>query len=368
LAMTLEELMKRVPKVPKSDVEDVIGGCVSPVGEQGGTIPRAAALKAGFPITTPGVQLDRMCGSGQQAIHFAAQAIGSGDMDCVIACGIEMMSRVPMGSSSPLNPQFNTPEQVENYRKIGGFPMPHQGQSAELICEKYNISRDDLDKFSGLSHERNAEAIKNGYFKSQTFPINVTKKDGTKSVFEKDEGVRVPVDYKKMATLPTPFKQNGKVSAANASQISDGSAALLLMSASKAQSLGLKPKARIVSCAVVGSDPRLMLDGVIPATKKALEKSKLNINQIDAFEINEAFAPVVLAWQKTMGVPFEKINIEGGAIAHGHPLGATGCILATKLVNHLQRTGKRYGLQTMCIGLGQATAMIIENPSVVAKL
>jgi len=360
LSRTLEALMQRTG-VAKKDVEDVICGCVSPVGEQGGNIARVGALKAGFPDHVPGVQLNRFCGSGQQAVHFASQAIGSGQQDIVIACGVEMMSRVPMGSDTIF--ATGDKDKIEEYRNLFTFRLLHQGQSDEMISEKWNLTRQEMDKFSGLSHERSAAAAAKGIFKREIIPITVKKPDGTQVVFDKDEGVRVPVDYKKMATLKTPFKENGRVSPANASQLSDGAGALLLMSAEKAQKLGVKARARIVATAVVGSDPEFMLTGPIPATRKVLEKANLTVDQIDVFEINEAFAPVVLAWQKELNVPLNKINPNGGAIAHGHPLGATGCILMTKLLHELERTGARYGLQTMCIGYGMATATIIENLS-----
>ncbi|KAK5575939.1 hypothetical protein RB653_007074 [Dictyostelium firmibasis] len=351
LSFTLDQLMKRNPKVDRSLVEDVICGVVSPLREQGANIARFAALKAGMPINVPGVQLNRMCGSGQQAIHFGSQAIKSGDMDIVIGCGVEMMSIVPMGSDWQLdNPKF-----VEGFN----FKVLHQGVSSEMIAEKYNLTRDEIDKFSGRSHELAAQAIKNGYFKDQIIPVKL--EDG--KVVDKDEGIRVPVDYKKMATLKTPFKPNGKISAANASQISDGASAVLLVSGRLVKQLGLKPRARIVTCTVVGSDPEYMLLGPIPATIKALEKSGLTKDQIDLFEINEAFASVVLGWKKELNIDLSKINPNGGAIAHGHPLGATGCILMTKMVNELERSNKKYALQTMCIGFGQATATIIENCS-----
>jgi len=352
LALTLDEVVTRA-KVPKAHVEDVIGGVVSPSKEQGANVPRFAALHAGFPNTTAGVQLNRMCGSSQQAIHFAAQAIASGDMDCVIGCGVEMMSVVPMGSDSDLT-------------KIAPklpFKVMHQGQSAELIAEKWNITRPELDKLAGESHEKAATATKSGYFKKEILPVKITKADGSVVIFSEDEGIRVPVDYARMAKLPTPFKPNGKISAANASQISDGAAAVLLCSESKMKELNLKPRARIIARVVVGSDPVTMLDGVIPATKLALQKAKLTKDQIDVFEINEAFGSVVLSWMKEIKPDPAKVNPNGGAQALGHPLGATGAILMTKLVHDLERRGLRYGLQTMCIGFGMATATIIENLS-----
>lgn len=351
LAETLQEVVKR-SKVPADQVEDVICGCVSPLREQGGNIPRFAALLAGFPVTVPGVQLNRMCGSGQQAVHFASQAIRAGDMDAVIACGIEMMSVVPMGSDWLLD---------EEFVKKMPYKILNQGVSAEMIAEKYKLTREELDQISGLSHERAAEAIKNGHFKKEILPIKVKKADGTEVIVDKDEGVRVPVDYAKMKALKTPFMKGGKITAANASQISDGSSAVMLVSGRKVKELKLTPLARIVACVTVGSDPEYMLTGPIPATQKALKKAGLTADDIDLFEINEAFASVILAWMKEIKPKPERVNPNGGAIALGHPLGASGAILMTKMVHYLERTGKRYALQTMCIGFGQATATIIEN-------
>jgi len=356
LSQTLAELMTRTG-VAKKEVEDVVTGCVTALGEQGGNIGRLALLKAGFPVHVPSVQLNRMCGSSQQAIHFAAQAIASGQMDCVIACGIEMMGKVTMGSDF----LDGNPEKILEFGKDFPYKILHQGQSAELMAESWNLSRDQLDKFSGSSHEKCALATENGYFKREIMPMTITKPDGSKTTLDKDEGIRVPVDYKKMATLKTPFKHNGHISAANASQVSDGAAAVLLCSAEKCKQLGLQPRARIVACSVIGSDPELMLSGPIAATRKVLQKARMSLDQINVFEINEAFASVVLAWQKELNIDMKKVNPNGGAIAHGHPLGATGCILMTKLVHELERSGKRFGLQTMCIGHGQATATIIEN-------
>jgi len=357
LAQTLKEVVKR-SGVPADQVEDVVCGCVSPVKEQGGNIPRFAALLAGFPVTVPGVQLNRMCGSGQQAVHFASQAIKSGDMEVVIACGVEMMSVVAMGSDWQLD---------EDFVSKMPFKILNQGVSAEMIAEKYNLTREDLDRISGLSHENAAEAIKNGHFKKEILPIKVKKPDGTEVVVEKDEGVRVPVDYAKMKTLKTPFMQGGKITPANASQISDGASAVMLVSGKKLKELKLTPLARIVAAVTVGSDPEYMLTGPIPATKQVLKKAGLTVDDIDLFEINEAFASVVLAWMKELKPKPERVNPNGGAIALGHPLGASGAILMTKMVHYLQRTGKRYALQTMCIGFGQATATIIENMSPAPK-
>ncbi len=362
LAQVLDAVTNRVD-VNKSLVEDVICGCVTPLKQQGSNIPRLALLKANFPVTVPAVQLNRMCGSGQQAVHFAAQGIESGDNDVVIGCGVEMMSVVPMGADAdPLLFSMNPDDQ----HKLGFAPFPHklvhQGLSADLIAEKYGISREELHQFAAESHKKSFEANQRGVFKREIIPVRVKK--GEQEVwFTQDEGVRYPVDTQKLASLPTIFRKNGWINAGHASQISDGAAAVLLMSGRKADELGLKKRARIVAKRTVGCDPVMMLDGVIPATRAVLQKANMTIDQIDLFEVNEAFASVVLAWAKTLNVPREKINVNGGAIAHGHPLGATGAVLITKLVNELERSNKRFGLVTMCIGHGAAVGLIIENCS-----
>lgn len=342
LAGTLNALVERTG-IEKGQVEDVVAGCVSPIGEQGTCIGRLAALKAGFPIAVPGLQLNRFCGSGQQAIHFAAQAIAAGDMDLTIGCGVESMSRVPIGSDGNITAEFRA-----------GFPYQilHQGVSAEMLAEKWGLSRQELDEFSAQSHCRAGVAAARGWTAGELAPVNGLRGD---------EGVRANPDVAKMAMLKPVFKPDGVVTAANSSQISDGAAAVLLASGEKAEELGLKKRARIVCRVSVGTDPELMLTGPITATQKALAKSGLRLEEIDAFEINEAFASVVLAWGKEVGADLRKVNVQGGAIAHGHPLGATGAVLMTKLVNILERTGGRYGLQSMCIGFGMGTGTIIER-------
>ncbi len=346
LAQTLAESVQRAG-VPKELVEDIVVGCVTPVKEQGSNIGRLAALKAGFPIETPGTQINRYCGSGQQAIHFAAQAIAAGDMEIAIGAGVECMSRVPMGSDGGID---------EETRSAFPYPLVHQGWSAELLAEKYKLARKDLDEFAANSHCRAAQASKSGWTRPEIMPVESNGK-----LVELDEGVRPSIDPAKMASLPTVFKANGVVTAGNASQISDGAAAVVLASREKADQLGLKKLARIVTRVVVGSDPELMLDGPIEATRRALQRAELKIDDMHAIEINEAFASVVLAWAREHRPRMERVNIQGGAIAHGHPLGATGAILMTKLVHILQRTGGRYGLQTMCEGFGMANATIIER-------
>ena len=342
LAQTLDECAQRAG-VSKDKVEDIITGCVTPIGEQGAVIARVAALQAGFPIETPGTQINRFCGSGQQAIHFAAQAIASGDMEIVIASGVEMMSRVPMGSDSTFS---------EEFKKDFPHAIVHQGWSAELLADKWDLSRRDADCYAAQSHARAHGAAQAGWTATELMPIGG---------LTADEGVRASVDMAKMGQLPTVFKKDGVVTAGNASQISDGAAALLLASGDACEKFGLRKRARVITRVVVGSDPELMLDGPIEATHRALAKAGLTIDDIDAVEVNEAFATVVLAWAKALKPDMNRVNIQGGAIAHGHPLGATGAVLMTKLVNILERTGGRYGLQTMCEGFGMANATIIER-------
>ncbi len=351
LALTLRELVARAGVDP-NEIEDVVIGCVDQVGEQGFNIARNAALIAGLPLDVCGVTLDRMCGSGQQAANFAAMGVMAGQYDVVIAGGVEHMTRVPMGSNGegpgegPISPKLS-----ERYTIVP------QGLSAELIAEKWGLKREELDEFSAQSHEKAGRAIAEGRFKREIAPV--TLPDGT--VFETDEGVRVPVNREKMASLAPSFKTDGVVTAANSSQISDGAAALLLMSEAKARALGLTPRARVVATALAGVDPTIMLTGPIPATQRVLKKAGLTLDQMDRSEINEAFASVVLAWERELHPDMGKVNVNGGAIALGHPLGCTGAKLMTTLLHELERTGGRYGLQTMCIGFGQGIATIIER-------
>jgi acetyl-CoA acetyltransferase family protein len=351
LADTLKALVERV-KIDPSEVEDVVMGCVDQVGEQGFNIARNAALIAGFPLDVCGTTLDRMCGSGQQAANFAAMGVMSGQYECVIAGGVENMSRVPMGSNGagpgdgPLSPRLQAL-----------YNIVPQGLSAELIAEQWGLKREELDEYSAQSHERAARAIAEGRFKREIVPITLS--DG--SVFDTDEGVRVPVNREKMAALAPSFKPDGVVTAANSSQISDGAAALLIMSEARAKALGLTPRARIVATALAGVDPVIMLTGPIPATQRVLKKAGLKLDQIDRFEINEAFASVVLAWERELHPDMSRVNVNGGAIALGHPLGCSGGKLMTTLLHELERSKKRYGLQTMCIGFGQGIATIIER-------
>jgi len=351
-AVALDEVVRRAG-IEKQLVEDIVMGCVTPIGEQGYNIGRLAALEAGFPVEVPAVQINRMCGSGQQAIHFAAQEIKSGDMNITIAAGVESMTKVPILSDG--NERTIPPSLHEKYEFV------HQGVSAELIAEKYGLTREQLDEYAYESHQRALRAQAEGRFTEEIIPVNGLDKDGNDIIVTADEGPRQDTSLEALAALKPVFKQNGKITAGNASQMSDGAAAVLLMERETALRLGLKPKAKIVAQTVVGSDPTYMLDGVIPATKKVLQKANLTIGDIDLVEINEAFAPVVLAWQKEIGAPLSKVNVNGGAIALGHPLGATGVKLMTSLVHELERRKGRYGLLTICIGHGMSTATIIER-------
>ncbi|MFJ7725088.1 thiolase family protein [Neobacillus sp. NPDC097160] len=353
-ALTLKELVNRAGINPAL-VDDVILGCVTQAGEQAGDIARVAALIAGFPIEVPGTTIDRQCGSSQQAVHFAAQAILAGDMDVVIAGGVESMSRVPMGSNYKGAEVRFSPNLKSKYEMI------HQGLSAERIAENYGFTREQLDQFSLESHQKALKAQEEGYFAREIFPLEVTLPDGTAAVIKDDSGPRKGTSLEALAGLKPPFKEDGVIHAGNASQISDGAAALLLMSREKAEELGLKPRFRVHTRVVVGSDPTMMLTGPIPATQKALEKSGLSIDDIDVFEVNEAFAPVPLAWLKDTGANPAKLNPNGGAIALGHPLGGSGARLMVTMMHELERTGGRYGLQTMCEGHGMANATIIER-------
>jgi acetyl-CoA acyltransferase len=332
-------------------VEDVIMGCVMQVGDQGINIARNAALAAGFPESTVGTTIDRQCGSSQQAAHFAAQGVMAGAYDVVIAAGIENMTRVPMGAS--VLPGSN-PFGISMPARYPGL-VP-QGISAELIAEKWNLSREDNDAFSAQSHQRAAKAREEGRFDREIVPIQAGDE-----LVSQDEGIRPDSTTETLAKLKPAFKEDGVITAGNSSQITDGAAAVLIMTEEKANELGLKPRARFHTFALAGVDPVMMLTGPIPATTKVLERAKMTIDQMDLVEINEAFAPVVLSWAKEHHPDMSKVNPNGGAIALGHPLGASGARLMATLLNELERTGGRYGLQTMCEGGGMANATIIER-------
>jgi acetyl-CoA acyltransferase len=356
VADVLREIVSR-NGVDPALVEDVIMGCVMQVGEQGINVGRNAALAAGFPESTVGTTIDRQCGSSQQAAHFAAQGVMAGAYDIVIAAGVESMSRVPMGASvaeGKYGFPFG-PEMTARYPHL----VP-QGISAELIAEKWAISREDNDAFSVESHRRAARATDEGRFDREIFPVKIKTDDGEETM-TRDEGIRPDSTIEKLAQLKPAFKEDGVVTAANSSQITDGAAAVMVMSEEKANELGLTPRARFHTFALAGVDPVLMLTGPIPATTKVLERAKMTIDEMDLVEINEAFAPVVLAWEKEHHPDLAQVNVNGGAIALGHPLGCSGARLMATLLNELERTGGRWGLQTMCEGGGMANATIIER-------
>ena len=358
LAEVLRETVDR-SGIDAAAVDDVICGCVSQVGEQSLNVGRNGWLAAGLPEEVPATTIDRQCGSSQQAAHFAAQGVISGAYDVAIACGVESMTRVPMGSSAQTGGWPFSEKMMARYE--GGL-VP-QGISSELIAEKWGLAREQLDAFGARSHVRAGEATEAGAFKNEILPIKVATEDG-QMLFDRDEGIRAP-NMEKIAALPPSFKPDGVTTAANSSQITDGASALLVTTPEKAQELGLRPRARFVSFALAGTDPITMLTGPIPATRKALDKAGLSLEEMDLVEINEAFASVVLAWKKELGITDEwfeeRVNVHGGAIALGHPLGASGARLMTTLVNALEQRGARYGLQTMCEGGGLANATIIER-------
>jgi acetyl-CoA acetyltransferase family protein len=350
-AHVLTELIARTAADP-STIDDVIMGCVSQMGPQSIDIGRTAWLSAGLPDTVPGVTIDRQCGSSQQAVHFAAQAVLSGTQDLVVAAGVESMSMVPMGSTValPLEKGMASPF-GQGWRDRYGDQEISQFRGAQLICEKWGLKRLELEEFSLESHARAVNAIDEGRFDREITPV-----DGVTT----DEGPRRDTSLQKMAELK-PLREGWELTAATASQISDGAAAVLIASPAAVQRYGFTPRARIHALTVVGADPVFMLTGPIPATEQALARGRLTIADIDVFEVNEAFAPVLLAWSADTGASLEKTNPNGGAIALGHPLGATGAILMTKLLHELERIDGRYGLQTMCEGGGQANATIIER-------
>jgi len=356
-AETLKALVQRNDLDPAL-VEDVIMGCVMQTGEQGLNIGRNAALAAGFPESVVGTSVDRQCGSSQQSAHFAAQGVIAGAYDVVIAAGVECMTRVPMGVTMNGPGMPFGPKMMERYQAAGGL-VP-QGISAEMIADKWNLSRDDLDALSVQSHKRAARATEEGRFEKEIIPITVETEEG-KEEFARDQGIRPDSSMESLANLKPAFKPDGKVTAGNSSQITDGAAALLIMSEDKANALGLTPRARFHSFALAGVDPIMMLTGPIPATSKVLERAGMTMDQMDLTEFNEAFASVALAWEKEHHPDMDKVNVNGGAIALGHPLGCSGARLMATLLNELERSGGRFGLQTMCEGGGMANATIIER-------
>jgi acetyl-CoA acyltransferase len=344
-------------------IEDVIMGTVMQTGEQGLNVGRNAALAAGFPEDVVGVTIDRQCGSSQQSAHFAAQGVMAGAYDVVVAAGVESMTRIPMGITAQQGPGLPFGPLVMERYAHGLVP---QGISAEMIAEKWSLGREELDELALGSHQRAARATEEGRFETQIVPVRVTLEDGTEELMATDEGIRWETSLEKLASLQPAFRPDGVVTAGNSSQISDGAAALLIMSEDKAEELGLEPLARFVAFSMAGVDPVMMLTGPIPATSKVLDRAGLDIDDIDLFEVNEAFATVTAAWRIEHGgtdpmALWERTNVNGGAIALGHPLGGSGARLMTTLVHELMRSGARYGLQTMCEGGGMANGTIIER-------
>jgi acetyl-CoA acyltransferase len=354
-AAVLNEVVRRAGIEP-SMVDDIVMGCVLPAGDQGLNIARNSALLAGFPVEVPGTTVDRQCGSGQQAIHFAANLIETGVCDVVIAGGVESMTRVPMGSTRQINGQgYPFTEEL-----LSRYPITSMGIAAEVIAEKWGLSRTDLDEFSLNSHRLAHQATSEGRFRREILPLTVTV-DGQVQTMDTDETIRPGTTMEALGNLKPAFKENGVITAGNSSPITDGAAALLLMSQDRARSLGLKPRARLAAQMVVGVDPVLALTGPIPATPRILKKAGISLSDIDLFEINEAFASVVLAWQRDVEPALDRVNVNGGAIAIGHPLGASGARIMTTLLHELERRDATLGLQTMCCFGGLGIATIIER-------
>lgn len=347
--------------IAPEEIDDVIMGCACPGGQQGANIARYAALVAGLPETVPGTTVDRQCGSSQQSLHFAAATVMAGVQDVVIAAGIESMTRVPMGLPWTLAAKhgFGTWRSPGFDARYGGGPVT-QFNGAELMAKKYGFSREDLDRYALLSHQRAATATKAGSFKAEIVPITVTTAEGAEMVHESDEGIRYDANIEKMSTMKT-LTEGGVITAANASQICDGASALVVVNEAGLKKAGTKPLARIHHMSVLGGDPVIMLETPLPATERALAKAGMQIDDIDLYEVNEAFAPVPLAWARHMSADPSRMNVNGGGIALGHPLGASGAKLMTTLVHALHDRCARYGLQTMCEAGGMANVTIIER-------
>ncbi|CAI10715.1 DitO-like Thiolase, possibly related to diterpenoid metabolism (plasmid) [Aromatoleum aromaticum EbN1] len=359
-ALVLDEVIKRA-NLGAEVVDDVVFGCVTQVGEQCGNIARTSLLSAGWPETIPGMTVDRKCGSSEAAIHVAMGEIASGACDIVVAGGAENMSRVPMGGNRDVHGE------PFGWRLRERFHLTSQGEAAERLCDLWGLSRDDIDDFAIESHRRAARAADAGWFEREIVPVPVAEicEQGVKIAVERvaaDETIRRDTSREKLATLKTSFRpEGGRVTAGNASQISDGAAALLLMSADKAKALGLKPRARIRAVTTVGSDPELMLTGPIAATRRAVERAGLALGDIDLFEVNEAFAPVPMIWMRELGIGHDRLNVNGGAIALGHPLGGSGARIMTTLLHELERRGATFGAQAICCAGGLGTATVIER-------
>ncbi len=355
-AVPLRALVDRT-SIDAGHIEDVIMGCVSQVGEQGLNIGRNAPLIAGFPKEVTGTSVNRMCGSSQQAVNFASMAVLSGAHDVVIGAGIESMSRVEMGADMFYRGELKLPSENLLWR----YTFVQQGVSAELVAQKYGIGRPELDAFAVESHRRAAAAQDAGKFEAEICSVDTVDEAGASVTVTSDEGIRRSTSLEKVASLKPAFAQDGVITAASSSQISDGAAAILVANEDAVERHGLKPRAKITSMAVAGVDPTIMLTGPMPATEKALAKAGMNLSDIDIFEVNEAFASVVLAWSQSLDVDLDRVNVYGGACALGHPLGASGARLLTTLLNALETEGKQVGLSTMCIGFGQGIATIIER-------
>ena len=359
LAHTIAYLVDRTG-IDAARLADVIVGCALQRGEQSGNVARNAVLGAGLPVSLPGTTLDRQCGSGQQAVHFAAQAIKSGEYDFAIGAGVESMTRVDLG---PLFVPGGGRGDWYGTRALARFDgdLPAQGPSVELVAKKWGFTRQQLDAYSVQSHRRASAASDAGHFASALVPLDGTDKNGNTVALSRDEGIRFDIDPERVAGLQPVFSPDGLITAGNASQMSDGAAALLLAERSAAEAAGLRPRARIVSMAVAADDPVLQFTAILPASQRALEQAGLTIGDIDLVEVNEAFSPVPLLWREEFGYPEEQLNVNGGSIAIGHPLGSTGGRLMTQLVNELERRQARYGLLTICEGGGMANASIIER-------
>lgn len=359
LAHTIAYLVDRTG-IDAARLADVIVGCALQRGEQSGNVARNAVLGAGLPVSLPGTTLDRQCGSGQQAVHFAAQAIKSGEYDFAIGAGVESMTRVDLG---PLFVPGGGRGDWYGTRALARFDgdLPAQGPSVELVAKKWGFTRQQLDAYSVQSHRRAAAASDAGHFASALVPLDGTDTNGNTVALSRDEGIRFDIDPERVAGLQPVFSPDGLITAGNASQMSDGAAALLLAERGAAEAAGLRPRARIVSMAVAADDPVLQFTAILPASQRALEQAGLTIGDIDLVEVNEAFSPVPLLWREEFGYPEEQLNVNGGSIAIGHPLGSTGGRLMTQLVNELERRQARYGLLTICEGGGMANASIIER-------
>jgi len=354
-AIVVQELLKR-SCMDAELVDHLIMGCVSQVGEQGANVARNVGLHAGLPVDVPATSVDFQCGSSEQAVHLAAALIQSEVADVIVAGGVESMSRVPMGSSFLHGPGTPfTPQIMERYDIVS------QGLAAEVIAARWKVGRHELDEIGFRSHQRAARATEAGWFRSEIVPLPATKEDGTQVIVDRDEGIRHNPSLEKMAALAPAFKEDGVVTAGNSSQISDGAAALLVMARDTAQALGLRPRVRVLAQYMVGVDPHSMLTGPIPATREVLKRAGLALGQMDLIEVNEAFASVIAAWQRELQPDMSRVNVQGGAIALGHPLGATGAKIMVTLIHALERTGGRYGLQAMCCGGGLGIATILER-------